>query len=119
MPGPGLDTFDDAEEEAVVAALRERKLSRYRFDEASTASSPSFTYRFERDLEALSGARYCLGLNSCTSALLVGMWSLGLGPGDEVIVPSYTLVSPMAAVGYCGASIIPADIDESLTLDPA
>jgi dTDP-4-amino-4,6-dideoxygalactose transaminase len=119
MPGPGLETFDEAEVDAVLAVLRERKLSRYRFDEGSTREAPSFTYRFERDLEALSGARHCLGLNSCTSALLAGMWALGIGPGDEVIVPGYTFVAPMAAVGYCGATIVLADIDDSLTLDPA
>lgn len=118
MPGPGLETFDEAEEQALLTALRERKLSRYRFDEESTRESPSFTYRFERDLESLSGARHCLGMNSCTSALLAGMWALGIGPGDEVIVPGYTFVAPMAAVGYCGATIVLADIDETLTLNP-
>ena len=100
----------------MACVMAERKLSRYRF---SGETEPSFTYRFERELEILTGVRYCLGMNSCTSALLVGAWAAGIEPGDEVIVPAYTFVAPMAVAAYTGADLVLAEVDESLTLDPA
>jgi dTDP-4-amino-4,6-dideoxygalactose transaminase len=57
-------------------------------------------------------------MNSCTSALLVGLWAAGIGPGAEVIVPGYTFVASIAAIAYAGATPVLAEIDESLNLDP-
>jgi dTDP-4-amino-4,6-dideoxygalactose transaminase len=119
MAGPGLDTIGQEEREALLRVIDDRKLSRYRFDDEASDGDTSFTYRFERALESETGVRHCLGMNSCTSALLCGMWAAGIGPGDEVIVPGYTFVAPMAAVTYTGAGIVLAEIDHSLTLDPA
>jgi dTDP-4-amino-4,6-dideoxygalactose transaminase len=118
MPGPGLALFGPEEEAEVLDVLRSRELSRYRFDE-NAGGRGSKVYQFERALEAMTGARHCLGMNSCTSALLAGLWAAGIGVGDEVIVPGYTFVAPIAAVAYAGATPILAEIDESLTLDPA
>jgi dTDP-4-amino-4,6-dideoxygalactose transaminase len=118
MAGPGLDMFGEEERDAILAVLSQRNLSRYRFDDAAGGSEPSFTYRFERDLETFSGAAHCLGMNSCTSALLAGLWAAGIGPGDEVIVPGYTFVATMAAVSYTGATVVLAEVDEALGLDP-
>ncbi len=117
MPGPGLDMFGPEERNAVLDVLDSRELSRYRFDDDGSAA-PSKTFQFERDLERFSGARHCLGTNSCTSALLIGLWAAGVGPGDEVIVPGYTFVASIAAIAYAGAKPILAEIDESLTIDP-
>jgi dTDP-4-amino-4,6-dideoxygalactose transaminase len=118
MPGPGLDLFGSEEEAEVLEVLRSRELSRYRFDDNGTAH-PSKVYNFERRLEALTGARHCLGTNSCTSALLAGLWAAGLGRDCEVIVPGYTFVASIAAIAYSGATPVLAEIDDSLTLDPA
>jgi len=57
-------------------------------------------------------------MNSCTSALLSGLLALGIGPGDEVIVPGYTFIASIAAVVYAKAVPILAEIDDSLTIDP-
>jgi dTDP-4-amino-4,6-dideoxygalactose transaminase len=119
MAGPGLHTIGAEECASVIQALQERQLSRYRFDDEASGNAASFTYRFERALEAELQVRHCLGMNSCTSALLSGMWAAGIGAGDEVIVPGYTFVASMAAVAYTGAQVVLAEIDESLTLDPA
>jgi dTDP-4-amino-4,6-dideoxygalactose transaminase len=117
MPGPGLSLFGEEEEAEVLDVLKSRELSRYRFDEAS--ASPSKVYLFEREFSALTGSAYCLGTNSCTSALFAGLLALGIGPGDEVIVPAYTFIASIAAIAYCGAVPVLAEIDESLLLDPA
>lgn len=117
MPGPGLEMLGAEEIAEVVEVLESRELSRYRFDDDGSAA-PSKVYSFERALEAMTGARHCLGMNSCTSALLAGLWAAGVGPGDEVIVPGYTFIASIAAVAYAGATPVLAEIDESLSLDP-
>jgi dTDP-4-amino-4,6-dideoxygalactose transaminase len=117
MPGPGLDLIGAEEAKELMEVLESKNLSRYRFDDDGT-SGPSKVFLFERACEEMTGARHCLGMNSCTSALLVGMWAAGIGPGDEVIVPGYTFVAPIAAIAYAGAVPILAEIDESLTIDP-
>ncbi|WJS05549.1 DegT/DnrJ/EryC1/StrS family aminotransferase [Roseibium aggregatum] len=116
--GPGMRLFGAEERDAVLDVLSTLELSRYRFDNADETCAQSHTYRFERNLEELLGIRHCLGMNSCTSALLTGLWATGIGPGDEVIVPGYTFVASMAAVAYTGAKPVLAEIDDSLTLDP-
>ncbi len=117
MSGPGLDTFGEEERSQLLEVLNERHLSRYRFNENGEAL-PSKVYMFERRMEEMTGVRHCLGMNSCTSALLAGMWAAGLGPGDEVIVPGYMFVASIATIAYVGAQPVLAEIDESLTLDP-
>jgi dTDP-4-amino-4,6-dideoxygalactose transaminase len=117
MAGPGLEMLGSEEIAEVVEALQSRQLSRYRFDDDGSAA-PSKVFLFERALEEMTKARHCLGMNSCTSALLVGLWAAGLGPGAEVIVPGYTFVASIAAIAYTGATPVLAEIDESLNIDP-
>ncbi|GAB3066802.1 DegT/DnrJ/EryC1/StrS family aminotransferase [Micromonospora schwarzwaldensis] len=115
MPGPGWYLIDDAEERAVLEAMRERHLSRYRFGDESAVSK---TMRFEREMAALLDSPHTLAVNSCTSALLAGLVGLGVGPGHEVIVPGYTFIASIAAVLFAGARPVLAEIDESLTIAP-
>jgi dTDP-4-amino-4,6-dideoxygalactose transaminase len=117
MPGPGLQLLGPEERAEVLEVLDSRELSRYRFGDDSLAS-PSKTFLFEQELSEFTGARYCLGTNSCTSALLAGIWAAGIGAGDEVIVPGYTFVASIAAIAYAGATPVLAEIDDSLTIDP-
>lgn len=79
----------------------------------------SATARFERELSEHTGATYALAVNSGTSALTAGLVGLGVGPGDEVLVPSYTFVASAAAVLGAGAVPVLVDIDDSLMIDPA
>ena len=58
-------------------------------------------------------------MNSGTSALYLALVGLGVGPGDEVIVPGFTFVASMSAVVYARARPVPAEIDGSFNLDPA
>jgi perosamine synthetase len=65
------------------------------------------------------GARYVIPTDSCTSALHLGLWALGVGPGDEVIVPDLTWVATANAVRYLGAKPVFADIDPATwCIDP-
>jgi dTDP-4-amino-4,6-dideoxygalactose transaminase len=73
----------------------------------------------ERLIRDATGARGVLALNSCTAALEIAAAVAGLGPGDEVILPSFTFVSTANAVIKAGARPVFADIDPiSLGLDP-
>jgi dTDP-4-amino-4,6-dideoxygalactose transaminase len=78
------------------------------------------TRAFEEAFAAQLGARHAVALSSCTAALHLAYLAAGVGPGDEVIVPSYTFVATAAAVLYCGGTPVFADIvgDGDLSLDP-
>jgi dTDP-4-amino-4,6-dideoxygalactose transaminase len=116
MAGPGLELVGEEEEQLVLEALRSRQLSRYRFDDEN--APPSMVFRFERELESYLAVKHCLGTNSCTSALFCALTALGVGPGDEVLVPGYTFIATMAAVAHARAVPVLCEIDDSLTLDP-
>ena len=57
-------------------------------------------------------AKYVIPTDSCTSALHLALWSLGIGPGDEVIVPNTTWVATATAVTYVGATPVFADVEQ-------
>ena len=61
---------------------------------------------------------HALAVNSCTSALVAAFRALGIGMGDEVIVPAYTFFATAATVAVCNAIPVIADVDDTLTLDP-
>jgi dTDP-4-amino-4,6-dideoxygalactose transaminase len=81
-------------------------------------SGTSSTTRFERELAEHTGAKHVLAVNSGTSALTCGLVGLGVGPGDEVLVPAYTFVASAASVLGAGAVPVTVDIDASLMMDP-
>lgn len=66
---------------------------------------------FETSFAAYVGARFAVGVNSGTDALFLGLLSLGVGLGDEVIVPAYTYIASAFAVTYTGARPVFVDID--------
>ncbi len=101
--------FDEREAERVRAALAGR-----------TAGDGPFCRRVEERLERQLGSPRVLLTSSCTHALELALMALGIGPGQEVIVPSFTFVSTANAVLRAGARPVLADIeDRSLGLDPA
>jgi len=103
----------EQEIQAVARVIRSGKLFRYLGTEFGEVAS------FERDWARKIGAQFALGVNSGTSALICGLVGLGVGPGDEVIVPAYTFISTALAVLAVGAIPIIAEVDDSLTIDPA
>ncbi len=79
------------------------------------------TEAFERAFAEHLGVRHAIAVSSCTSALHLAYLAAGVGPGDEVIVPAITFVASAAAVRYCGAESVFADVlaPSDLGLDPA
>jgi dTDP-4-amino-4,6-dideoxygalactose transaminase len=78
------------------------------------------TQELERAFADHLGARHAIAVSSCTAALHLAYLSAGVGPGDEVIVPSITFVATANAARYCGATPVFAEIrgQHDLGLDP-
>lgn len=76
--------------------------------------------RFEAAFAEYAGRRHAMALPSCTSAIHLALMALGVGPGDEVIVPDATWIATAAPISYVGATPVFADIDlVGWCLDPA
>src|SRR3712207_5418867 len=71
-----------------------------------------FHERFVKAFAEHVGTRYAIALPSCTSAIHLSLLALGVGPGDEVIVPDATWIASSAPISYVGANPVFADIDE-------
>lgn len=82
-------------------------------------SQPHMVDDLEREAAAFLGARHVLGVSSGSAALYCAIAALGIGPGDEVILPSFSWYSNYNAIALAGATPVFADIDRSLNLDPA
>lgn len=74
---------------------------------------------FEKEVAALCGVTLGLGVASGTDALHLALKACGVGPGDEVITPSFTFIATAEAIAYCGATPVFVDIDpETFNVDP-
>ena len=118
MPGPGIELIGAEETAEVLEVLSSRYLSRY-----GPSDDPAFgakVHHLEQEIAALAGVRYGLGLSGGGSAALwIALLGLGVGAGDEVIVPGFTFVASISAIVYAGATPVLAEVDESFDLDPA
>jgi len=111
---PGGMEIGEEERKEVLEVLDHKYLFRYYGPE----DFPSKVRQLEVEFAGLVGTRYALAVNSCTSALISSLVAVGVGPGDEVIVPGYTFFASAAAVIAAKAIPIIAEVDDSLTLDP-
>ena len=98
---------------------RERRYLVEAFDSTWISSLGPFVGRFEERYAEWIGTRHAVSCSNGTAALHLAMLSLGIGPGDEVIVPSMTFVASANAVQYTGADLVFADCDpRTWTIDP-
>ncbi len=75
--------------------------------------------QFESEIAAACGSRHAVGVSSGTDALIVSLMALGIEPGDEVIVPSFTFFSTAGSVHRLGAKLVFCDIEpRTFNLDP-
>jgi dTDP-4-amino-4,6-dideoxygalactose transaminase/acetyltransferase-like isoleucine patch superfamily enzyme len=72
---------------------------------------------FEKEFSSLVDGRYCVAVNSGTSALHLSLLAAKIGPGDEVIIPSFTFAATANVVRLCGATPIFCDIDKNFCVD--
>lgn len=112
--GRGLALFGDEERAAALEVLDARSLFRY--------YGPNLLRKveaFERSLAELLGARHVVGLSSGTASLRAALAALGVGCGDEVVVPSFTFIATVNAIVDAGAVPVFCEVDRSLNADPA
>ena len=112
---PGGMEIGDEEEQAVLEVLRAKRLFRY----YGPGEADSKASQLERAFAEKTGARYAVAVTSGTAALVCGLQGIGIGPGDEVIVPAYTWIASASAVVAAGGIPVIAEVDETLLLDPA
>ena len=75
---------------------------------------------FEHAFASYCGSGHAIAVSNGTTALHAALLGAGVGPGDEVIVPSFTFIASATSVSMCGATPVFADVDErTFTLDPA
>jgi dTDP-4-amino-4,6-dideoxygalactose transaminase len=111
---PGVHHMDEEEVNAALRVLRSRSPFRY-----YGIDLQGEVQAFEAEFASFLGVKFCLAMNSGTGALHTALAALGVGPGQEVIVPAYMWVSVVAAVVNLGAIPVLADIDDTFCLDPA
>lgn len=110
----GTWLIGDAECQAAQAVLQARSLFRHYGPDLQ-----HFASRFEHACAAVFDSNHALAVNSGTSALRCALTALGVGPGDEIIVPPCTFIATVNAIVLSGAVPVFAEIDDELGLDPA
>ncbi|GIJ44554.1 glutamine--scyllo-inositol aminotransferase [Virgisporangium aliadipatigenens] len=71
---------------------------------------------FEREYAEFTGVPYCVGVANGTDALELALRAVGVGPGDEVIIPANTFIATAEAVACAGATVVPVDMDPATYL---
>ncbi|MBI4558795.1 MAG: DegT/DnrJ/EryC1/StrS family aminotransferase [Candidatus Hydrogenedentes bacterium] len=110
--GLGPAAIGDEEVAAVSAVVRSGRIFRFLDPENSWCT------RLERHFREMTGCEHALAVGGGTASLICGLIGIGIGDGDEVIVPGYTYIASASAVLICSGVPVIAEIDESLTLDP-
>jgi len=115
MPGPGSYLISEDEKEYVNRVIDSKYLFRYGDYEDSKFTKSVYT--LEQKFSNYIGVDYCVATVSGTMALVNALKTLGIGDGDEVLVPGYTYVASFSAVISVGAIPVLTEINESLTID--
>jgi dTDP-4-amino-4,6-dideoxygalactose transaminase len=112
--GKGLTLFGEEEKAAVLEVLESRSLFRYYGPDLLNKVAA-----FEAAACEQLGCAHAVATSSGTAAIRAALAALGVGCGDEVIVPSFTFIASVNAIVVAGAVPVFAEIDDTLGLDPA
>ncbi len=119
-PFPAYKVVGEEEKTAAVRVLESGVLSRYLgcWDEDFYGGTE--VRAFEEEWAARFGVKHAVAVNSCTSGLYAAVGAIGAGPGDEIIVPPYTMAATATAPLIYGAVPVFADIEpDCFCIDPA
>lgn len=109
-PLPSWPHFDDKDIAAATVVLASGHANYWTGDEGS---------KFESEFAQWVGAPHAVAVSNGTTALEIALRALGIGPGDDVVVPSATFIATASAVATCGARPVVADVDlDSQSLTP-
>ena len=113
---PGFEFFGEEEKKQIDDVMNTGILMRYGFDAQRKGNWKA--KELEQKITETFGCKYAQLTSSGTAALSTAMAALGVGFGDEIIMPAFTFVASFEAVISVGAIPVLVDVDESLTLDP-
>jgi len=108
--------YDDKERQQLIDVVETGRPFRWY---GPGSQPPAKVITFEKELAQWMHTRYALAVSSGTAALQTAIAALGIGPGDEVILPAWTWHSCFNAIVLAGALPVFAEIDESFNIDPA
>ena len=114
--GPGSFVYGAEERKELMDVIESGYLFRY-----GTEGVDGFQHKvatFEKEAEALFNIKHVVATSSGTGSLLCCLAALGIGAGDEVIVPGYTFIASISSIILSNAIPVLAEIDDSLTIDP-
>ena len=114
--GPGSYVFGVEEKKELMDVMESGYLFRY-----GTKGVDGFQHKvasFETELAQKLGLKHAVATSSGTGALLCCLAALGIGAGDEVIVPGYTFIASISSIILSNAVPVLAEVDASLTIDP-
>jgi dTDP-4-amino-4,6-dideoxygalactose transaminase len=117
MPGPGSQRIGREEIQEIMDVMESGYLFRY-----GSLDDPRFkhkVYTLEREFAEYCGVRHALATSSGSGSLICALKAVGIGPGDEVIVPAYTFIASYSSIIQAGGVPVLTEIDESLNIDPA
>ncbi|MCC6414522.1 MAG: DegT/DnrJ/EryC1/StrS family aminotransferase [Opitutaceae bacterium] len=117
VPGLGCNAYGQEEETLVLDVLRRKEP--FRYYGLNPQSPPPMVAQLENEMRDSIGTGYALAVTSGSAALEVAYAAIGLGPGDEVIVPAWSWVSCFTAIVRVGARPVLCEIDDTLNLDLA
>ena len=115
LAGPGSQMIGEEEKKEVLDVIESKILARDRFESVRKFYK---VRTFEDKFREYMGSKHALAVSNATQGLAISLGALGVGPGDEVIVPAYTFIATAAAVVAMRAIPILAEVDDTLGLDP-
>ncbi|MDR3077128.1 MAG: DegT/DnrJ/EryC1/StrS family aminotransferase [Synergistaceae bacterium] len=113
---PGWELFDENEKKQIGEVMETGVLMRYGFDAARGGRWKA--REMEHAIREYTGAAHALLMANGTAALTTALAALGVGAGDEVIMPPFTFVATFESIIAAGATPIVAEVDETLCLSP-
>jgi 8-amino-3,8-dideoxy-alpha-D-manno-octulosonate transaminase len=113
---PGFELFDEKEKKEVAEVMETGVLMRYGFKGVQGRHWKA--RKMEEAICAKAEVRHALLLADGTAALTTALAALGVGSGDEVVMPTFTFVASFESIMAAGATPILADVDDTLCLDP-
>lgn len=113
---PGFEVIGEEENQHIQDVLSTGILMRYNFD--NQRNNQWKAKELEHAIANKLETKFVHLTSSGTTALITAIKSLGIGAGDEIILPTFTFVASFEAILFTGAVPVFADVDETLTLDP-
>ena len=114
MPGPGWYLVGEEEKQEVLDVLESGHV--YRYGDPNDPKFKKKVFTLQQEFAETIGVKHCVAVSGGTAAIMASLIALGVGRGDEVLMPGYTFVASMSATINVGAQPVLTEMDESFTM---